>query len=82
MLEAKDKGNGEIELKYASADFPKDSGKDRTVDVTFTIKAGFVNGEPYNINFDNVKSVSGKTYEVKSVMKSRGFKWKDGKWQK
>lgn len=50
-----------------------------------TIKYGYndtaphtENGDVFGVNWDNVKSVSGQTYDLRSEIKDRGFRW-DGK---
>lgn len=81
VLQAVDKGNGEVELVYASADsYSKTAKTNKTNYVTYTLDHGFVNSEPHNINFEKVKVFSGKTYDVKEELKRRGYKFRNGKW--
>lgn len=46
---------------------------------TTTLKAGIVQSkgkfETHNINWNNVKEVTGKTYDIKDFLKEKGFKW-------
>ena len=56
----------------------KTAKTNRTQYVTFKLKAGAENGDVFGINWDNVKSVSGQTYDLRSEIKDRGFRW-DGK---
>lgn len=83
VLQAVDKGNGNVELVYATADSRTKLAKtNKTNYVTYTLDHGFVNDEPHNINFDNIKSFTGKTYDVKSELKRRGYKYRNGAWVK
>lgn len=81
VLEAKQTSDGNIVFSYADANFSNDRQKANTQDVTFEIKHGavthFNNGRTqfYGINWDKVKSVSGQTYDIKSYIKDKGFKW-------
>lgn len=56
--------------------------KRNTTEARGKISHGFVNtangsmsGRWVGINWNNVKTVSGKTYEVKNMLKDMGFKW-------
>lgn len=83
VLRAVDKGNGQVELVYATADkFQKTAKTNKTNYVTYTLDHGFVNDQPHNINFEKIKSFSGQTYQVKEELKRRGFKFKNGKWER
>lgn len=83
VLQAVDKGNGEIELQYAKADsYSKMAKTNKTNYVTYTLGHGFVNDKPHNINFDKVQTFSGQTYAVKEELKRRGYKYRNGKWVK
>lgn len=83
VLQAVDKGNGEVALVYATADkYEKTAKTNATNYVTFTLDHGFVNEDPHNINFENITAFTGQTYGVKETLKKHGFKWKNGKWSK
>jgi hypothetical protein len=83
VLQAVDKGNGEVALVYATADkYEKTAKTNATNYVTFTLDHGFVNENPHNINFENITAFTGQTYGVKETLKQQGFKWKNGKWSK
>lgn len=82
ILEAIDNGNGEVSFIYATPEKREKTAKtNRTQYVTFRLKSGAVNGDVFGVNWDNVKSVSGQTYDMKSDIKDRGFRW-DGKAKK
>lgn len=79
ILEAVDKGNGNLEFVYATPEKREKTSKtNRTQYVTYKLKAGAENGDVFGVKWDNVKSVSGQTYDLKSEIKDRGFRW-DGK---
>ena len=76
VLEAIDSGNGEVSFVYATPEKREKLAKtNRTQYLTYKSKAGAENGEVFGVNWDNVKSVSGQTYDIKSEIKDRGFKW-------
>lgn len=79
ILEAVDKGDGHVEFVYASPEKREKTAKtNRTQYLTYRLKAGAENGEIFGVNFENVKSISGQTYNLRSQVKEKGFKW-DGK---
>ena len=79
ILEAVDRGNGSLEFVYATPESREKTAKtNRTQYVTFKLKAGAENGDVFGVNWDNVKSVSGQAYDLRSEIKDRGFRW-DGK---
>lgn len=83
VLQAVNKGNGEIELAYATPDkYEKTAKTNKTNHITYTLDHGFVNSEPHGLNFEKISSFSGQTYQVKEELKKRGFKFKNGKWVK
>lgn len=83
VLRAVDKGNGEVELVYATADkYGKTANTNKTNYVTYTLDHGFVNDDPHNLNFERISAFSGQTYSVKEELKRRGYKFKNGKWVK
>lgn len=82
ILEALDNGGGELSFVYATPESREKTAKtNRTQYVTFKLRAGAENGNVFGVNWDNVKSVSGQTYDLRSEIKDRGFKW-DGKAKK
>lgn len=79
VLEASTDGNGNVTFSYAKADsYEKTAKTNRTNYVTYTLKAGAVNGETFNIDWDKVKSISGQTYNLRAAAKKAGLSW-DGK---
>lgn len=82
VLEAIDQKNGELSFVYATPESREKTAKtNRTQYLTFKLKSGAENGDIFGVNWDNVKSVSGQTYDIKSELKERGFRW-DGKTKK
>lgn len=86
VLEARETSDGNISFAYAEADFVDGYSKANTQNVVFRIKHG---AEKHNntihfhgIDWDNVKSVSGKTYDIKSELSSMGFRWDGEKYVK
>lgn len=70
---------GELSFVYAKPESrEKTAETNRTQYVKFRLKAGAENGEVFGVNWDNVKSVSGQTYNLRDEIKRRGFRW-DGK---
>lgn len=79
ILEAIDEGNGELSFVYATPEKREKTEKtNRTQYVTYKLRADAENGDVFGVNWDNVKSVSGQTYDLRSEIKNRGFRW-DGK---
>lgn len=79
VLEAKTGGKGNVTFSYAKADsYNKTAKTNRTNYVSYTLKAGAVNGETFGINWNNVKSISGQTYGLRKAAKENGLKF-DGK---
>lgn len=80
ILEAVDKGNGEVHFQYATPESREKTAKtNRTQYLTYNLKAGAENGDIFGVNWDNVKSVSGQTFNIKSNIKDRGFHWDGAK---
>lgn len=51
---------------------------DREQKVTYTLKAGAIDGQPFNLDLSRAKSVTGKgTYELKEALKAAGLKWNE-----
>lgn len=90
VMEARAGKAGEISFDYADAKFKDKNDKSNTKKVTFEISHGSVthynNGNTtfYGINWNNVKSVVGNTYQIRSELKEKGFRWdgKEKKWVK
>ena len=80
-----DRGNGNIEFVYATPDEREKYHKtNRVQHLTYYLKHGADNGKVFEINWDNVKSISGRTYDIKEAAKAHGFKWNRDKqrWEK
>jgi hypothetical protein len=78
------KGNeaGELAFVYAKPDTREKTAKtNKTNYLTYNLKSGAENGEVFGVKWENVKSVSGQTYNLRDDLKKRGFKW-DGKSKK
>lgn len=75
---------GGIEIVKAYGTFDNSNPKANTRDVTYKIQHGIVSYddsrgiESYGIRWDKVSSVSGQTYNIRSMLKEKGFRW-DGK---
>lgn len=85
VLEARDRGNGEVEFVYATPDEREKYHKtNRVQHLTYYLKHGWFNGKTFGINWDNVKSISGKTYAIRPEAKEHGFRWNRDKqrWEK
>ena len=85
ILEAMDRGNGNIEFVYATPDEREKYHKtNRVQHLTYYLKHGADNGKVFGNNWDNVKSISGRTYDIKEAAKAHGFKWNRDKqrWEK
>lgn len=85
VLEANTDGKGNVTFSYAKADsYEKTAKTNRTNYVTYTLKAGAVNGETFNIDWSKVNSISGQTYNLRDAAKSAGLKWDSAekKWKR
>lgn len=85
VLEATTDGKGNVTFSYAKADsFEKTAKTNRTNYVTYTLKAGSVNGETFNIDWSKVNSISGQTYSLRSAAKNAGLSWDSAekKWKR
>ena len=85
VLEATTDGKGNVTFSYAKADsFEKTAKTNRTNYVTYTLKAGAVNGETFNIDWSKVNSISGQTYNLRSAAKNAGLSWDstEKKWKR
>ena len=81
----KQDGNGNVTFSYAKADsFEKTAKTNRTNYVTYTLKAGAVNGETFNIDWSKVNSISGQTYNLRTAAKNAGLSWDSAekKWKR
>lgn len=80
VLQAVDGGDGNLHFQYATPENREKTAKtNRTQYVTFKLKAGAENGNIFGVNWDKVKSVSGQTFNLKSDIKDRGFRWDGAK---
>lgn len=85
VLEATTDGNGNLTFSYATADkYEKHAKTNVTNYVTYTVKAGAVNGKTFNIDWSKVNSISGQTYNLKQEAKDNGFSWDSAekKWKR
>lgn len=85
VLEAKTDGKGNVTFSYAKADsYNKTAKTNRTNYVSYTLKAGAVNGETFGINWSKVNSISGQTYNLRNAAKANGLKWDNAtkKWKR
>lgn len=85
VLEATTDGKGNVTFSYAKADsYEKTAKTNRTNYVTYTLNAGAVNGETFNIDWSKVNSISGQTYNLRDAAKSAGLKWDSAekKWKR
>ncbi len=80
ILAASDIGGGKVEIAYSKAASYEHPNKNTTIE-KHSLKAGFYTQmgdrtiHSHNINFDMVKSFSGKTYDLKGLLKEEGFHW-------
>lgn len=87
-LEAVTDGKGNLTLKWASESGYREQNSKSTY-AQYDIKAGITNLHPQgkhtvdlvsvNINWNKVKTVSGKTYGTQKLMREQGFKWDGAK---
>ena len=85
VLEATTDGEGNVTFSYAKADsFEKTAKTNRTNYVTYTLKAGAVNGQTFNIDWSKVNSISGQTYNLRTAAKNAGLSWDstEKKWKR
>lgn len=75
VMSAKVDKDGNVILDYASGVYDGKYG-DPVQNVTYTIKAGVVDGAPVNMDLTKATSISGKnTYSVREAAKEAGMKW-------
>lgn len=85
VLEATTDGFGNLTFNYATADsYEKSAKTNKTNYVTYTLKAGAVDGQTFNIDWNKVNSVSGNTYSLRKEAKEAGLSWdeKEKKWKR
>ena len=92
VLEATTDGNGNLTLEYAQpVGYRQQNSK--TSYAQYELKAGLTNRSPTgkttefrsnNIDWDKVKTVSGKTYGTQYFMRQQGFSWDSAekKWKR
>lgn len=69
--------DGNVVFDYPKGFYSGNYG-DREQTVTYTLKAGAIDGQPFNLDLSRAKSVTGKgTYELKDTLKAAGMKWND-----
>lgn len=80
VLSASVDSNGNLKLDYASGKLNQINNN--TTIATYDLKAGIyqpVNSSSrfnsHNINWDNVRSVSGNTFGARDFLKGKGFSW-------
>ena len=92
VLEATTDGNGNLTLSYAKETGYRQQNKSTSY-AQYELSAGITNRTATgkstelisnNINWDKVKSVSGKTYGTQSFMRDHGFNWdsSEKKWKR
>lgn len=73
--------NGVLNIQYAKMNYEQVSRN--KVKGTTNLKAGIVETkrgyEEHNINWNKVTEIRGKTYEIKDLIKKKGFKWNNDK---
>lgn len=76
-MEATADENRNVTFGYAEGEHAEPTAKTNIIHkVTYKLRAGAVDGEVFGINWDDVKSVSGRTYDIRQVIKDTGlFKW-------
>lgn len=75
VLKATVDSEGNVTLDYAKGSYSGDYG-DLKQTVDYSIKAGFVDGEPVNMDLSKASSISGKsTYSVREAAKQAGMTW-------
>lgn len=81
VLEASATGNsGELEISYPAVKSYSNPNTNTTV-AHYSLKAGIFSKagdrtlRSHNINWDKVKSVSGKTYDIGGFLREKGFRW-------
>lgn len=76
VLEATSDRNGNLTFSYARPKFHEKTAKtNRTQTVTYSVRAGAVNGETFGINWSKVNSISGQTYSLRKEAKEAGLTW-------
>lgn len=69
--------DGNVILDYPKGFYSGNYG-DREQKVTYTLKAGAIDGQPFNLDLSKAHAVTGKgTYELKDALKAAGMIWND-----
>ncbi len=83
VLEAFEGKDGELHFEYAKPDsYEKTAKTNKTQYLTYSLQHGAKNVEIFGVNWDNVKSISGKTFNLRQIIKQHGFRWDGQKWIK
>ena len=78
VLSAEVDANGDVLLDYAKGWYSGYYG-DPIQEVDYTIKSGFVDGTPINMDLSKAKSISGRgTYSAREAAKEAGMTWNGG----
>ena len=76
VLEATTDGKGNLTFDYAQPDSREKTAKtNKTNYLTYNVQAGAVDGKSFGINWDEVQSVSGQTYNLRAEAKAHGLSW-------
>lgn len=85
VLQAKTDGAGHLTFEYADWEHSPPSAKtNKTHSAKTTITHGAINGRLYGVDLSKATSVSGQTYDLRTTIKSAGFRWnaKEKRWEK
>lgn len=90
VYQATSDGKGNITFNYAKPEKREETnhkyGEWFDVKQTYNVNSGYmIRGGTITyagIDWNNVKSVSGKSYGIKDELKKRGFKWDGNSWSK
>lgn len=80
MLKAEHVGGGEIKVDYADVERYEQINRN-TTEAHIKLKAGFYNEMGWrdiiihNLDMSKVTRASGRTYEIKEILKAEGFRW-------
>lgn len=84
ILSAEETGDGGIELSYARPARHESPNRNTTI-AHYRLRHGMWTGQPgdrratsHGINWDAVRYVSGKTYEMRDFIRGMGFRWDSG----
>lgn len=76
VLQATVDENGNVTFSYPTGTFSGNYG-DEYQTVTYKLKAGAVNGEPFGIDLSKAETVSGNTYSIRAAAKKAGMTWNE-----